>query len=278
MIFVRDKGRMCNNILQYAHLYAWGREHHRATLSMRFAYKYRYFHICDTPHHSMVWYLMGKYGAKLHLLPVVTFPLHEGDTTQQEQALLRHRHCVAEGWGVRFYDLFLKYKQEIIRLFAFHDDVEATVARRMRDAEGAASSGTGAVIRLGVHIRRGDYATWQGGRYLYTDEQYLSIIRQAVALNTDRRVMVYICGNDPQLNRQLYVDALGAENVCFPDGNPGEDLCLLSHCDALIGAPSTFTLVASMYRDTPLYWIEDPDILLSPQSFSCFDELFRRIH
>ena len=60
MIFVRDKGRMCNNILQYAHLYAWGREHHRATLSMRFAYKYRYFHICDTPHHSMVWYLMGK--------------------------------------------------------------------------------------------------------------------------------------------------------------------------------------------------------------------------
>ena len=66
---------MCNNILQYAHLYAWGREHHRATLSMRFAYKYRYFHICDTPHHSMVWYLMGKYQyhvGPLELRKVVT--------------------------------------------------------------------------------------------------------------------------------------------------------------------------------------------------------------
>ena len=93
----------------------------------------------------------------------------------------------------------------------------------MGEAEGPASSGADAVIRLGVHIRRGDYATWQGGRYLYTDEQYLNIIRQAMTLNADRRAMVYICGNDPQLNRQLYVDTLGADRVCFPDGNPGEE-------------------------------------------------------
>lgn len=29
MIFVTDKGRMCNNILQYGHVYAWAREHGR---------------------------------------------------------------------------------------------------------------------------------------------------------------------------------------------------------------------------------------------------------
>ena len=40
MIFVHDKGRMANNILQYGHVYAWGREHGRKTMSMRFAYKY----------------------------------------------------------------------------------------------------------------------------------------------------------------------------------------------------------------------------------------------
>lgn len=279
MIFVRDKGRMCNNILQYAHLYAWGREHHRHTMSMRFAYKYRYFHICDTPYHHFAWYLIGKYGARLGLLPVVTFPFHEGDTTKQEQQLLRHRHCVAEGWGVRFYDLFLKYKSEIIRLFAFHDDIETTVARRMGETEGAAvQKSASAVWRLGVHVRRGDYATWQGGRYLYTDEQYLAIVRQAMALQQDRRVMVYVCGNDPQLDRQKYIQALGADHVCFPDGSPGEDLCLLSHCNVLIGAPSTFTLVASMYHDTPLYWIEQPESPVTQSCFRHFDELFRKIH
>ena len=45
MIFVTDKGRMCNNILQYGHVYAWAREHGRKSISMRFCYKYQYFKI-----------------------------------------------------------------------------------------------------------------------------------------------------------------------------------------------------------------------------------------
>ncbi len=48
MIFARDKSQMCNNLLQYAHVYAWGREHGRKVISMRFSYKYQYFHICHT--------------------------------------------------------------------------------------------------------------------------------------------------------------------------------------------------------------------------------------
>ena len=53
MIFVHDKGRMANNMLQYGHVYAWGREHGRQTMSMRFAYKYPWFRICHTPHHML---------------------------------------------------------------------------------------------------------------------------------------------------------------------------------------------------------------------------------
>ena len=37
MIFARDKSQMCNNLLQYAHVYAWGREHGRKVISMRFS-------------------------------------------------------------------------------------------------------------------------------------------------------------------------------------------------------------------------------------------------
>jgi hypothetical protein len=52
-------------------------------------------------------------------------------------------------------------------------------------------------------------------------------------------------------------------------------LCLLSHCHYLIGAPSTFTLVAAMYHDTPLYWIENPKAAIA---FGTFDDLFRHIY
>ena len=90
MLFVRDKGRMCNNILQYGHVYAWGREHGRKTMSMRFAYKYPYFHICNTAWHNFFTYVFAKYGAKAGLLPVISFHEEDVDITARETQLVRH--------------------------------------------------------------------------------------------------------------------------------------------------------------------------------------------
>ena len=271
MIFVHDKGRMANNILQYGHVYAWGREHGRTTMSMRFAYKYQYFHICDTPHHHFLNYVFAKYAAKWRLIPTVSFHEKDADTSSQEQQMLQRRFLLVEGWEARWYDLFLKYKEEIIRLFAFKQSITQPVDQRLSQLPHDC-------VKLGLHIRRGDYRTWQGGWFYYSDEQYLHIIRQFVALHADRQVQVFICGNDPHLNKQFFVDSLAGQQVVFPDGNPGEDLYLLSCCDYLIGAPSTFTLVASMYRDCPLYWIEDPEAVVTEQSFRHFDYLFKHIY
>ena len=68
MIFVKGYGQMCNNWLQYAHIYAWGREYGVRTVSMRFAYKYRYFHICETPWHNPATYLAAKLLIKTRLI------------------------------------------------------------------------------------------------------------------------------------------------------------------------------------------------------------------
>ena len=170
MIFVRDKGRMCNNILQYGHLYAWGRAHGRSTVSMRFAYKYQYFHISKTRWHNFAVYLLAKYAAKFKLIPTVTFDTPEEDLTEKENAM-RHGCLVAEGWFARWYDLFLQSKPEILSLFAFESHIENKVNSLL---EASYKEG---VIRLGVHIRRGDYATWNNGRFLYDDKQMGNIIR-----------------------------------------------------------------------------------------------------
>ena len=150
MIFVHDKGRMANNILQYGHVYAWGREHGCLTMSMRFAYKYPWFHICHTPHHNFPTYLFAKYAAKLGLIPTVRFDKEGADYSREEQQMLKRKMILVGGWFARWYDLFVKYKPEILQLFAFDDAVEQKVSETM-----GAKSG----LRLGVHIRRGDYAT-----------------------------------------------------------------------------------------------------------------------
>lgn len=270
MIFAKDKGRMCNNILQYGHVYAWAREHGRRSVSMRFCYKYQYFKICHTPWHYFLTYLVAKYGAKWGLIPTVAFHDQEEDMATKEQWMLRHKTFVVEGWYVRFYDLFTKYKQEIIDLFTFDSDITA----KTEDFMGPKADGC---VRLGVHIRRGDYKTWLGGRYYYDDCVYIDYIRQFKSLFPDRQVTVYICSNDPQLDRKAYTSQLKDMDVVFPAGGQADDLCLLSRCDYLIGAPSTFSLVASMYRDIPLCWMEEAHTSLSRASFKPFDVLFRNI-
>ena len=270
--------------MQHGHLYAWGREHGRKTMSMRFSYKYRYFHICHTPYHNFAIYLFAKYAAKWGLLPVADFGVDApNDPDRQERLLLSHNHIVAQGWYARWYDLFLKYKQDIIGLFQFDEKLKLAVDRRL-------ASLPAADIRLGVHVRRGDYRTWHQGRYFFTDEQYINLIRQFLTLHEGKRIQVFVCGNDPQLDEDSYRQALAIPDLrsptrslsappylFFPKGNPGEDLYLLSQCDWLIGPPSTFTLVAAMYCDRPLCWVEDADMTLSPSSFAYFDELFQKI-
>ena len=276
---------MANNILQYGHVYAWGREHGRKTMSMRFAYKYPYFHICDTKYHNFATYVFAKYAAKWGLIPMVTFSNDEAQNRCNEDIMLQKRMLVVTGWEAHWYDLFLKYKSEILELFAFRPEIEEKVVEAMnhgdsppviRSQSSLLTEGTVPMI-LGVHIRRGDYATFYNGKFFFSDEQYVGVIRRFLALHPDKQVRVFICGNDPKLDKDYYRRELPACEVVFPDGNPGEDLCLLSHCDYLIGAPSTFSLVAAMYHDRPLYWMMDADAPLSESSFRYFDDLFQHI-
>lgn len=271
MLFARDKGRMCNNILQYGHVYAWGREHNRSTMSMRFAYKYQYFRICSTKHHNFLTYVAAKYLAKWGIIPTVSFHEPDEDTAEKVKKMQSARLLMVEGWYVRFYDLFLKYKQEIISLFAFNSDITSKIDGYIDNSSPSDS------MRLGVHIRRGDYKTWMNGKYYYADSVYLDYIRQFAEMFPGRKIAVYICGNDPSLDKNYYTSRLKGITVNFPAGNPGEDLCLLSSCDYLIGAPSTFSLVAAMYRDIPLCWMEEAHTHLSAASFGKFDQMFRNI-
>lgn len=269
MIFVTDKGQLCNNIFQYGHLYAWGREHGKQTVSMRFAHKYPEFRIAHLPYHNTFVYLTVKLAAKAGLISTVCFNDLRGSYALQEQTMLTHSHILVTGWCVRYFDLFEKYKKEIVNLFSFSMKVERTVAKRF-------ASVAAGVIRLGIHVRRGDYASWCSGRYFYEDSQYVAVAKQFCQLFSGQSIKIYICGNDRNMDCGMYERELAPASVYFPCGTPAEDLCLLSHCDYLIGPPSTFSLVATMYHDARLYWMVDVGAQLSLSAFDTFDTLSRR--
>ena len=275
MMFARDKSQMCNNLLQYAHVYAWGREHGRKVISMRFSYKYQYFKICHTSLTGFGWYLLAKYLAALRLLPTASFKYDDCDREALERKMLRHRHIVVSGWHARWYDLFLKYRDEITDLFTLDSQYTDSVKAKMQEVE---QGSTGSIVRLGVHIRRGDYRIFHDGKYLYDDEVYQRHIRRFMMLHPGKAIHVYIATNDPEVKELSYQEqCLGAHVHCLGGSSP-EDLFMLSECDYLIGPPSTYSLVAAMYRDIPLYRMDETDEgMMTLESFRRFDYWFRRI-
>lgn len=275
MMFARDKSQMCNNLLQYAHVYAWGREHGRKVISMRFSYKYQYFKICHTSLTGFGWYLLAKYLAALRLLPTASFKYDDCDREALERKMLRHRHIVVSGWHARWYDLFLKYRDEITDLFTLDSQYTDSVKAKMQEAE---QGSTGSIVRLGVHIRRGDYRIFHDGKYLYDDEVYQRHIRRFMMLHPGKAIHVYIATNDPEVKESSYQEQCPGAHVHCLGGSSPEDLFMLSECDYLIGPPSTYSLVAAMYRDIPLYRMDETDEgMMTLESFRRFDYWFRRI-
>lgn len=271
MIFVRDKSQMCNNLLQFAHVYAWAREHGRSVMSMRFSYKYKFFKISKSGLVSFPLYIVAKYLAALKLLPTASFKHAECDAEALERMMLSHRYIVVSGWYVRFYDLFLKYRSEICDLFTIDTDYTMSVKQKMQHWDG---------IRLGVHIRRGDYAVWKDGIYCYSNEKYAQYIVQFANLFPEKIIDVFLSTNDQSVTSDIFSQLVPNNRVHIHllGGNAVEDLFMLSECDYIIGPPSTFSLVATMYRDVPLCRMDTVDSEgLQMSDFRLFDYWFRRV-
>ena len=275
MIFARDKSQMCNNLLQFAHVYAWAREHDRSVMSMRFSYKYPYFKITHSRYTSFGMYLVAKYAAALRLLPTARFKSQD-DPAASEQIMLHHKHVVVSGWFCRWYDLFLKYRSEICDLFTIDERYTAAVAERMKQCEAESYIEK---IRLGVHIRRGDYKEWGGGIYYYDDAKYASYINTFARMMNGKTVYVYLSTNDCELSAESIKSYITEHNVriILMRGNAVEDLYMLSECDYVMGPPSTYSLVAVMYRDIPLLRMDTATANFTLADFKPFDYWFRII-
>lgn len=120
--------------------------------------------------------------------------------------------------------------------------------RNVTNAEkalGKMREGGGVVV--GVHIRRGDYKDFEGGRYYYEDDVYE---RNKKSVGDE----IVKSGNTPKF-------------VMFPYRSAVEDQWMMSHCDYLMGPPSTFTMWASFMGKVPLGIIMDKSQTLALADF-----------
>ena len=166
--------------------------------------------------------------------------------------------CVG-GWDYRCHELTHKYRSQLSRLYRLRHsltEVELHLVQQMQQARRAGFK------VVGLHVRRGDYSSWQGGRYCFSDDAYASIVRsissQFSGQGDDCFVVVFTndvvaptCGQDLTAGGRWFADLIGMQN-----------------CDLLVGPPSTFTLWASYSASVPYIHLQSVDDVISLQSAS----------
>lgn len=150
------------------------------------------------------------------------------------------------GWRFRDY-VCLEKHADIVRSFLeptrqVREMVTETVRRARLDCD----------VLVGVHIRHGDYARWQGGRYFYTTQQYADVMRQVEALFAPRTVAFLVCSDAPQ-----DASSFSPLQVHLGAGHLVGDMYSLAGCDYIFGPPSTYNIWASFYGNVPRYGLED---------------------
>ncbi len=146
------------------------------------------------------------------------------------------------GWRFRDY-ANLKKNAIVIRDFfrpipSHQTQIDRLIAKARAQAD----------ILVGVHMRRRDYRQWRGGVHFYSDQVYLQKMQQIDAqLRMRGKIALYLLFSDEiiQTNNFLKLPIMPGNNQVI------EDLYSLAACDYIIGPPSTYTMWASFYGQTP---------------------------
>ena len=121
----------------------------------------------------------------------------------------------------------------------------------------------GTDLLVGVHIRRGDYATFLGGKYLFSFEDYKRTVNGLRDLFPDQKVSFLVASNEG-----LPPEITNLEGVTTAPGEAVTDLYCLAACDYIVGPPSTYSMWASFFGQTPLLVMTEPDASLRFRDFA----------
>lgn len=147
-------------------------------------------------------------------------------------------------------------RQEIV------DKAETMIAEIRKEAD----------LVIGVHIRHGDYKTFENGRYYYTLEEYHQIILNIQELYKDKHVAFFISSNES------FSTDIFSECRCYRFGKEPSgdilDLHTLSLCDRIVGPWSTYSRWASFIGEVPLCCIKEKQLHFKEKDFSKITDFY----
>ena len=174
--------------------------------------------------------------------------------------ILKTKVTLAHGWRFRAHELTRKYQDYFIRKYSLlpnfyvDNDFYKYFTKLDRSEYNI----------IGVHIRRGDYKTWENGKYYFTDdiyEMYMTSLSRELSLLSKKKIKFILFSNET-------IDISGSNDIIISNNEWYIDQLIMSKCDYLIGPPSTFTLWASYIGKIQYYHIKEKTGTINLNDFS----------
>lgn len=291
IINITKCGQLGNRLQLFAHLIAFAIEHDVRIINLGFLNYSEYFEstandmFCRFPQRKSAiqiesfreplfkiagaavkrGYLESAFSSKCQVVRTKPFSDFDGEyrlDSDEFVDLSRRKHLFMHGYY--FVDYFAQLKHaEAIR--SHFKPITQHCENVSRVIEGARAN---CDLLIGVHIRRGDYATYQGGKYFYGTELFLKKMQQMQSLFPGSSVRFLICSDETPDPAEF-----GNLDVCFSTEHLIEDMYALAECDYIIGTPSTFSRWSCFYGNVPTYQIADPTADMTLDSFVTYDEI-----
>lgn len=259
MIIIASKpGQLGNLLIVYASLMAYSREHGLSLKNPAFHQYNKYFKGTAGKRGSQWMYKVIYYFARLlsktrisnGFAKCVYLDWHEQINLDERanQENLSAGFCFVQGWQFRCNQLLQKHRSFLIEYFSPAKKYTEQVNRFFTEH----SQGKEPVI--GIHIRRGDYIKFEGGKYFYDFKDYLALMAGLKKIPQLHNARFLICSNE-----EIPDPLFSGSGLNYFKG-PGEailDLYALAKCSYIAGPPSTFSMWASFYGAVPLLMIHD---------------------
>ena len=273
MIIVSDKpGQLCNQMIIHSNLYLFCKKN-KIILINPSLYNYKgYFREIKIYPGSKTIFLFFNFLAKIarklkiktNLFSAYSIGYDEYcdlDSLPKKSSIFSHL-CLAMGWQFRTTELIKKNRKEILEIFSPSSFYELQIKNFISQTKTLDS------VLIGVHLRRGDYVRFEGGKYFYDLETYIRIINNLFQLFQNQKIKLLFFSNEHEFSK--IIQNHFQHSVIAP-GHELVDLYCLAECDYIIGPPSTYSLWASYYGGVPLYLIENPKNNFQLNDFKIID-------
>ncbi len=257
-------GQLGNRLETFGHVLAFAMEHRLQVLHLAFDEYARFFKgtshgrpigygleqamgpwtVLSRSRSGMLLALRLRLGRRVNIGWEGSFDLESADGLRLVQHSRRNRVAFLIGYRFRAPGLLKKHDSTVRDYLALRGDCVQHADARL------ASICERYDVLIGVHVRHGDYKHFRNGAMYYTAEEYGRYMRRTLDLFSGRRAGFLVCTDG-----DLTAEDFPMLPVEFGPGDMIGDLHVLSRCDYLLAAPSTFSAWASFCGHVPRYTI-----------------------